>query len=103
MVGYLFSGWVLLVLGGLEILIVNYFERSYYHLPKIGIQFIGYVLFFFLLKGVFLIPSYLVKKRDKEDTTNFIKPVFLELILITLAFGVFWSLGQVVEGLEQRF
>ena len=56
-----------------------------------------------MLKGVFLIPSYLVKKRDKEDTTNFIKPVFLELILITLAFGVFWSLGQVVEGLEQRF
>ena len=83
------SGWVLLGLVGLEYWLLNILSI------KIGDRLEIHTLFFFIPKGLCLVPAYFVEQKEK--TKNIILTImFLELIAFVLLAGLFWMAGQMV-------
>ncbi len=85
------SFWGLAGLAIVEYLILDLLSKP------IRIPVYNNVFFFFLIKGIFLIPSYRSQKQHKEPgIPNILLLLFLEVIFAFIVLVVFWTAGQVV-------
>ncbi len=83
------SGWALLVFAIIECLMMGA------NFVRIQQDLVGLTLIFFLIKGAFLIPSFLINRQYKEQTKLYVGLAFLEIILILVIYGLGKALEEV--------